>query len=250
MAVDFSGVDVSSFNSGVPSGTSQIKEGDDYLRSMQSDLHETWEEEHFFRAPSDGSAGQHRPGSSRVSFGSGSAVTTGDEGRLFYDISADELILQGSSATTVAGPGFRAARLSNTDAVFSSTTDKSMTWRTLDYDTGGFIPGSTNTDRFVIPRNGVYEVHFNPFLSDDKIDVSSAGSRVYAAIRSVSTGGVDQQAEYHAGQIVAHQIPPINSRFTLQSGDTVFTQVFSNASSALGISDTEAVFDIRYLGTG
>lgn len=98
--------DASSWNSTIPSGSSEIRKGDDLLRSHWSILEATLEEEHFFAADNSGaSAGIHRPGSSRISYGNGPAPTTSDEGRLFYDVDDDQLVVQGSSATTPVGAG-------------------------------------------------------------------------------------------------------------------------------------------------
>ena len=94
--------DVSSWELTIPSGTSNVKDGDDEIRRMKTLLDDGLQTEHYW-TDSGLSGGQHKPGSSRLSYGSAGPPLTGDEGRIFYHVAANELIIQGSSATTAMG---------------------------------------------------------------------------------------------------------------------------------------------------
>lgn len=147
--------DVSSYNSNQPSGTSEIRLGDDTLRSRGSDMHAAWTEEHYFRDGSAASGGVHKPGSSRISYGNGPAIASGDEGRLFYDIDDDELVLQGSSATTTVTPNFFGTRLqrASTFAVGGQAgNNQEIEWDEEEYDEGGFHDGGSS--RATVPSGG------------------------------------------------------------------------------------------------
>ena len=94
--------DVSSWELTIPSGTSNVKDGDDEIRRMKTLLDDGLQTEHYW-TDSGLSGGQHKPGSSRLSYGSAGPPLTADEGRIFYHVAANELIIQGSSATTAMG---------------------------------------------------------------------------------------------------------------------------------------------------
>lgn len=151
--------DVSSYDSSLPSGSSEIRKGDDRLRTHWWDLESALTEEHYF-TDSTGSGGIHKPGSSRISYGNGPAPTADDEGRLFYDVDGDTLVVQGSSATTgVTGAfsGARANRQTSQDINASGALSLSdISWDEEFYDTDDYF--SATTTHLIAPSDGKYAV--------------------------------------------------------------------------------------------
>jgi len=91
---------IGSWSSVVPSGDSQLRLGDDTLRSHWSTLEATLEEEHYFTDASGISTGQHKPGSMRPHVGTVSQVSTAnDSGRLMFDSDTSRLWYVGSEDT-------------------------------------------------------------------------------------------------------------------------------------------------------
>ena len=88
------------WNASMPSGTSDVAHGDNLMRQHQNSLEITLEEEHYF-ADSPTSAGIHKAGASRISYGDlASLKTTPEEGRTFYAVDDESLYFTGASATT------------------------------------------------------------------------------------------------------------------------------------------------------
>lgn len=165
--------DVSSFDESIPSGNSEIRKGDDLLRKHWTDLKNAWEEDHYFQDGSTASGGQHKPGSSRISYGSGPAINAGDEGRLFYDVDDNQLTVQGSSATTVVTTGRARAK-----AELSSDSDIDgnglIAFDNELYDNSDMFSTSGNDGKdFVIPTTGEYQmlwqVEWSGLTTDDVI---------------------------------------------------------------------------------
>jgi hypothetical protein len=123
----------------MPSGTSDVDEGDDLMRQHWNSLENTWEEEHEFASRAT-MAGIHKAGSSRVSYGdTASLKTTTEDGRIYYDNALNALHLTGPSNTTaITSPGGPVKSMnSGTKALYMSlyTTINASgtTWTSSEY---------------------------------------------------------------------------------------------------------------------
>lgn len=225
--------DVSSFDSSLPSGSSEIRKGDDYIRSMQSDIHDAWETEHFFANSSAASGGIHRPGSSRVSYikGGKSVGDFGDEGRLGFDVAEGDLFVAGSSASTIITPKFVGARITDTDGqTINSGNTGNIDFDTADFDTDSFHSTGGSSQNIEIPSNqaGIYQINVG-------LDFSGAGNpdeteAVRFTVRETSEDFVISQQEFSATTFKGFAASSLNS---LSDGSGIEVQIFNGGSSAV-----------------
>jgi len=158
--------DVETFDTTIPSGTSLRSQGDDEIRRMKTLIDGAMEEEHFFFtaaavSASSRSGGIHRPGSSRISFGTADAPLTDDEGRLYFDIDDGLLILQGSSATTVitgSVSGAAGTLLHGHTTTFGQNLASGVSSNlSLTVIESGLAQWNTTVEEYEAPIAGIYE---------------------------------------------------------------------------------------------
>lgn len=226
--------DVSGWDAATPSGSSLVSKGDDKFRSLQSDVEETWEEEHFFLADNSGaSAGIHRPGSARVDFGTASASTSTDEGRLYYDVDDGVLVVQGSSATTALSGGdakIKGARVeagSSNSQGFPDGTSSLVSWGNEVFDNGGYFTLSNGSaTSFEIPsgEDGLYEVRAH-------MDATGEGF--------ISQGGGEIEIQVNGGaSLIGTRRLPSSLSTIIRSSSTSHVIVSANTINAIGVSGT------------
>lgn len=128
------------------SGDSLVADVDDFTDRNLPSIQSTIEEEHLMASSSSQSAGFHKPGSSRVSYGSGPAPTTDwEEGRLFYNVDNNRLVAQGSSATTTVAADAKGTKLvlsGNSRVDGTNGENSEIHWETEQYDDLGIHSGS------------------------------------------------------------------------------------------------------------
>lgn len=155
--------DWSDFARTIPSGTSLRSEGDDEIRRFKTKVGQAWEEEHYGDTTNSGnSAGIHAPGSSRLSWVSGSDPSAGeedDEGRFVYRVDDNSLWLGGPSAVTKivgSGGGGSGVKAYITSGQLVTTSTSSVSFQAEDYDTDAYFNTADSDTSFVVPADGLY----------------------------------------------------------------------------------------------
>lgn len=141
-------VNLSSWNSAVPSGTSSIRHGDDDIRSHKSIVQSVINDEHYFdqASASSASGGVHKLGSARIFMNAtrASIVTASSadsNGRLTYAADLGSLHVHGASSTSTVvwgaqPPGGRWLSANSSHA--GSGTTLNIPFVTEEYDIGGY----------------------------------------------------------------------------------------------------------------
>jgi hypothetical protein len=161
--------DVSNWELTIPSGTSNVKDGDDEIRRMKTLLDSGLQTEHYW-LDSGISGGQHKPGSSRLSYGSTGPPLTGDEGRVFYHVAKNQLVIQGSSATTQIGGGRGGTAFVTTNTVTVPTHTLSIFTFGAPNWVGSGMTVQSGSSQFGITEPGEYRINVNfrgPWLSNN-----------------------------------------------------------------------------------
>lgn len=227
--------DVSSYDSTIPSGNSEIRLGDDTLRSRGSDMHAAWTEEHFFRDGSAASGGQHKLGSSRVSYQQQAAPLSGDKGRIHYDETTNVLAVQSSSDTTAIGNPCAAGVLESAILSIPSGSDSSVTFNKALFDRGGFINFSGNSaHKMDVQREGIYRVDSEVGWGGSGVE-TGAGSGTSTYRHSVTQNSNEvAQAEFVdiGGHIDNTQASVVTKA---SAGDSFSARVFHEENSSHNI---------------
>lgn len=155
----------SNWSSNLPSGNSQIRHGDDDMRTHKQITEDSLNAEHYFvpvAGASVASGGIHRPGSGRVFSGTRASLATPSSAdsadRLYYASDTESLHYIGQSSTTTIEWGRQRPGAEAMSAATSlpSAQTRAFIFANESYDVGGFY--TAGASQFTVPSglSGLY----------------------------------------------------------------------------------------------